>query len=148
MRHRVSRRTLSRTSSHRKAMFNNMSESLIRHERIQTTEAKAKDLRSYVEKLITLGKKGDYNAKKLAARKIKDEEILNKLFGPIAKRFADRPGGYTRIIKLAPRLSDSAKIALIELVDRDVSVPEVKEEAPKKKAPKKATAKKEEASKE
>ena len=119
MRHRHSGRKLNRTTSHRKALFSNMSVSLLKHEQIITTLPKAKELRSSVDKLITLGKKGDLNAKKLAYSKLKNQEIVNKLFDILSKRYSDRNGGYTRVLKAGFRYGDSAPMAVIELVDRD-----------------------------
>jgi large subunit ribosomal protein L17 len=121
MRHRNSGRKLQRTSSHRAALFRNMSASLIKHEQITTTLAKAKELRPYVEKLITLAKKGGLSNRRLAHARMLDETQLTKLFDVIAPRYAERAGGYTRIIKAGIRASDAAPIAIIELVDRDVS---------------------------
>ncbi len=118
MRHRKKGRKLSRSPSHRKATLRNMATSLFRHERIQTTQAKAKELRPYAEKLITLARSDTVHARRMAARKIADREVLGKLFDELGPRFSDRPGGYTRILKLGPRKSDSAEMALIELVDR------------------------------
>jgi len=110
-------RGLSRSVSHRKATLRNMATSLIRHERIETTTAKAKELRPFVEKLITLGKQGDLHARRLAGRSIADRQVLGKLFDDIGPRFSERPGGYTRILKLGSRRGDAAEMALIELVD-------------------------------
>ncbi|HIF06042.1 MAG TPA: 50S ribosomal protein L17 [Gemmatimonadetes bacterium] len=110
-------RALSRTASHKKATMRNMATSLFRHERIETTTAKAKELRPYAEKLITLGKRGDLHARRLAGRSIADRQVLGKLFDDIGPRFAERPGGYTRILKLGNRRGDAAEMALIELVD-------------------------------
>ena len=110
-------RALSRTASHRKATLRNMATSLIRHERIETTTAKAKELRPFVERLITLGKQGDLHARRLAGRSISDRQVLGKLFDDIGPRFNERPGGYTRILKLGNRRGDAAEMALIELVD-------------------------------
>jgi large subunit ribosomal protein L17 len=121
MRHRVSGRKLQRTSSHRTAMFRNMAAALIKHEQITTTVAKAKELRPYVEKLITLAKKGGLSNRRLAHARMLDDTQLVKLFDVIAPRFAERPGGYIRIVKAGIRASDAAPIAIIELVDRDVS---------------------------
>src|SRR5687768_16373347 len=121
MRHRVGGRKLQRTSSHRTAMFRNMAASLIKHEQITTTTAKAKELRPYVEKLITLAKKGGLSNRRLAHARLLDDAQLVKLFDVLAARYADRNGGYTRIIKAGIRASDAAPIAVIELVDRDVS---------------------------
>lgn len=118
MRHRKKGRHLSRTPSHRKATLRNMATALFRHERIETTTAKAKELRPYAERLVTLAKRGDIHARRQAARKISDREVLGKLFDEIGPRFADRPGGYTRVLKLGFRKGDAADMALIELVDK------------------------------
>ncbi len=117
MRHRNKGRALSRTASHKKATMRNMATSLLRHERIETTTAKAKELRPFAERLITLGKRGDLHARRLAGRLIADREVLGKLFDDIGPRFTERPGGYTRILKLGNRRGDAAEMALIELVD-------------------------------
>jgi large subunit ribosomal protein L17 len=121
MRHRVAGRKLQRTSSHRQAMFRNMAASLIKHEQITTTLAKAKEIRPYVEKLITLAKKGGLSNRRLAHARLMDDVQLVKLFDTLAPRYADRNGGYCRIVKAGLRASDAAPIAIIELVDRDVS---------------------------
>jgi large subunit ribosomal protein L17 len=121
MRHRNSGRKLQRTSSHRAALFRNMAAALIKHEQITTTLAKAKELRPYTEKLITLAKKGGLSNRRLAHARLLDDTQLVKLFDTLAPRYADRAGGYTRIIKAGIRASDAAPIAIIELVDRDVS---------------------------
>jgi large subunit ribosomal protein L17 len=121
MRHRVGHRKLQRTSSHRAALFRNMAAALIKHEQITTTTAKAKELRPYVEKLVTLAKHGGLSNRRLAQSRLMDETQLAKLFDVIAPRYASRSGGYTRIIKAGIRISDAAPIALIEFVDRDVS---------------------------
>ncbi len=144
MRHLKSGRTLGRTSAHRKALFRNMVTSLISHERITTTLAKAKELRSHAEKTITLGKKGTLHAKRRALRVIKSKEAFQKLFGPLSERYAERNGGYTRIMKLGNRRGDDAPMAIIELVDRegDAPVEEPKKGKGKKAEPKKAEAKK------
>lgn len=118
MRHRKKGRELSRSPSHKKATLRNMATSLFRHERIRTTQAKAKELRPYAEKLITRAKEDTVHARRQVGRKIADREVLGKLFEELGPRFADRPGGYTRILKLGSRKSDSAEMALIELVDR------------------------------
>ena len=118
MRHRVKGRQLSRKSAHRKALMRNLAISLFRHGRIETTTAKAKELRPYAERLITLAKRGDLHARRLAAQKIHDHEVLARLFADIAPKFATRPGGYTRILKLGPRQGDAADMALIELVEQ------------------------------
>jgi large subunit ribosomal protein L17 len=119
MRHRVGGRKLQRTSSHRTAMFRNMAAALIKHEQITTTVAKAKELRPYVEKLITLAKKGGLSNRRLAHARLLDDAQLAKLFDVLAERYAARNGGYTRVIKAGIRASDAAPIAIIELVDRD-----------------------------
>lgn len=118
MRHRKKGRELSRSPSHKKATLRNMATSLFRHERIRTTQAKAKELRPYAEKLITRAKEDTVHARRQVGRKIADREVLGKLFDELGPRFSDRPGGYTRILKLGRRKSDSAEMALIELVDR------------------------------
>jgi large subunit ribosomal protein L17 len=121
MRHGFKGRQLNRTSEHRQAMFANMAASLIKHEQIVTTLPKAKDLRPIVEKLITLGKKGNLHARRQAISQIRDVEQAKKLFDVLAKRYADRKGGYTRIMKAGFRHGDNAAVAVIEFVDRDVS---------------------------
>ena len=119
MRHGISQRKLSRKSGHRTALFRNMSAALIKHEQIMTTLPKAKELRPYVEKLITLAKRGGLSNRRLAMSKLQDETQLKKLFDVLAERYSDRDGGYTRIIKAGYRDSDSAQMAIIEFVDRD-----------------------------
>ena len=119
MRHGISQRKLSRKSGHRKALFRNMAAALIKHEQILTTEAKAKELRPYVEKLVTLAKRGGLSNRRLAMTRLQDETQLKKLFDVLAERYSDRDGGYTRVIKAGPRASDSAQTAIIEFVDRD-----------------------------
>jgi large subunit ribosomal protein L17 len=121
MRHRVAGRKLQRTSAHRAAMFRNMAAALIKHEQITTTTAKAKELRPYVEKLVTLAKKGGLSNRRLAHARLMDDTQLTKLFDVIAARYADRNGGYIRVIKAGIRASDASPIAIIEFVDRDVS---------------------------
>jgi large subunit ribosomal protein L17 len=121
MRHKVGHRKLNRTSSHRIAMLRNMAASLIKHEQITTGVAKAKELRPYVEKLITLAKKGGLSNRRLAQSRLMDDAQLAKLFDTLAARYADRNGGYTRIIKAGYRASDASPMAIIELVDRDTS---------------------------
>jgi large subunit ribosomal protein L17 len=120
MRHGDANRKLNRTSAHRKAMFANMSASLIKHEQIVTTLPKAKELRPIVEKLITLGKRGDLHARRQAISQMKDETQVAKLFSVIGPRYKDRNGGYVRILKAGFRYGDNAAVAVIELVDRDV----------------------------
>jgi large subunit ribosomal protein L17 len=119
MRHRQSGRKLNRTSSHRKSLFKNMAQALFKHEQIVTTLPKAKELKRVVEKLITLGKKGNLHSRRLAFNQIRDKDIVSKLFDSIAKRYSDRKGGYTRVLKAGFRYGDSAPMAVIELVDRD-----------------------------
>ena len=121
MRHRNAHRKLQRTSAHRTALFRNMSAALIKHEQITTTTAKAKELRPYIEKLITLAKKGGLSNRRLAQSRLMDDTQLTKLFDVLAARYATRQGGYARVIKAGIRMSDSAQIAVIELVDREVS---------------------------
>lgn len=121
MRHRIAGRKLQRTSAHRTALFRNMAAALIKHEQITTTLAKAKELRPYTEKLVTLAKKGGLSNRRLAHARLLDDAQLVKLFDIIATRYADRAGGYTRVIKAGIRKSDSAEMAIIEFVDRDVS---------------------------
>lgn len=120
MRHRYGHRKLNRTSSHRMAMLKNMAAALIKHEQITTTLPKAKELRPYVEKLVTLAKKGGLANRRLAAARLMDETQLKKLFDVLAERYADRPGGYTRVLKAGIRAADAAPMAIIEFVDRDV----------------------------
>ncbi len=120
MRHRMSGRKLNRTSSHRKAMFGNMAAALIKHEQIKTTLQKAKELRAVVDRLITLGKRGDLHARRIAISRLHgDKKLAEKLFGDLADRYRDRPGGYTRVVKAGFRYGDSAPMAIIEWVDRD-----------------------------
>ena len=119
MRHRMSGRKLNRTSQHRQMLFRNMSQALIKHEQIVTTLAKARELRPVVERLITLGKRGDLHARRLAFARLRDNDMVTKLFDTLAERYADRQGGYTRIIKAGFRYGDSAAMAVIEFVDRN-----------------------------
>ncbi len=121
MRHNYGGRKLNRTSSHRKALFRNMAAALIKHEQITTTLPKARELRPYVEKLITLAKHGGLSNRRLAHARLLDDAQLVKLFDVLAARYADRAGGYTRVIKAGVRASDAAPMAVIELVDRDTS---------------------------
>lgn len=121
MRHKVGGRKLQRTTGHRNALFRNMAASLIKHEQIMTTLPKAKELRPYVEKLITLAKKGGLANRRLAHARLLDETQLKKLFEVLAERYKGRNGGYTRVIKAGFRASDAAPMAVIELVDRDIS---------------------------
>ena len=159
MKHRVVGRRLDRTIEHRTAMFRNMVTSLLRHERIETTTPKAKELKRIADKIITLGKRGTPHARRVAHRDVRDVEVLEKLFGPIADRFKTRPGGYTRLVRVGRRHGDNAELAVIELVERTAAadaggeekkartkeaekpaVPEKKAKAPK--AEKKAKAEK------
>ena len=119
MRHRMSGRKLNRTKEHRKAMFSNMAAALIKHEQIKTTLPKAKDLRPFVEKLITLGKRGRLHDRRRAFALLRDDATMAKLFDTLADRYADRSGGYTRVIKAGYRYGDTAPMAVIELVERD-----------------------------
>ena len=119
MRHRMSGRKLNRTSSHRKAMFANMTVALLRHEQITTTKPKAKDLRSFVDKMITLGKRGDLHSRRQALSFLKDKELVNKLFDVLADRYKDRHGGYSRVLSSGFRYGDAAPMAIIELIERD-----------------------------
>jgi large subunit ribosomal protein L17 len=121
MRHKVGHRKLQRPTAHRTAMLRNMAASLIKHEQIMTTLPKARELRPYVEKLITLAKKGGLSNRRLAMSRLMDDTQLVKLFDTLATRYADRPGGYARVVKAGFRGSDAAPMGIIELVDRDVS---------------------------
>ena len=116
MKHRVAGRKLGRTSAHRLAVLRNLSTDLFRHERIQTTLMKAKELRPFAERLITLARRGDLHARRQVERRLKDKAVTQKLFAEIGKRFAARPGGYTRIVKLGHRVGDGADVARIELL--------------------------------
>ena len=122
MRHKKLGRRFSRDSSHRQAMFSNMAAALIKHEQIITTLPKAKDLKRVVDKYITLAKRGDLNSRRLAASRLRDEDMAKKLFDVLAPRYKNRNGGYTRVIKAGFRYGDSAPRAVIELVDRDTSI--------------------------
>ena len=121
MRHGHGQRKLQRTGAHRRAMLRNMAASLIKHEQITTTLPKARELRPYVEKLITLAKRGGLSNRRLAHARLLDDAQLTKLFDTLATRYANREGGYTRVVKAGLRASDAAPIAIIELVDRDVA---------------------------
>ena len=134
MRHNVRGRKLNRTASHRKMMFRNMVTDLFRHERIQTTTAKAKEARSVAERLITYAKAGDLNSRRMAARKLTDPDVLQKLFDVIGPRYADRPGGYTRVLKLdGPRRGDNADMSILELVEAEFT-PKAKKSQPEPQA--------------
>jgi large subunit ribosomal protein L17 len=143
MKHRIAGRRLDRTTEHRTAMFRNMVTSLIRHERIETTLPKAKELKRIVDKVITAAKRGTPHARRLVNRDIKDVEVLVKLFGPVAAQFKSRPGGYTRIVRVGRRTGDNAEMAVIELVERTGGKAEG--EAKAEKAPKAKTKKAEKA---
>jgi large subunit ribosomal protein L17 len=119
MRHGFSGRRFNRSAAHRKAMFANMAAALIKHEQIETTLLKAKDLRRVVDRLITLGKRGDLHARRQAISRLRDPKITDKLFGELAERYKKRAGGYTRVLKAGFRYGDMAPMAIIELVDRD-----------------------------
>jgi large subunit ribosomal protein L17 len=119
MRHGIAGRKLGRTTSHRKATFANMAAALLQHEQIRTTLPKAKELRPFVEKLITLGKRGGLHARRSALSVLKDTKLTAKLFGPLAERYKARKGGYTRVLRAGMRHGDAADMAVIELVDRD-----------------------------
>ena len=121
MRHGNAHRKLGRTSAHREAMFANMAASLIKHEQITTTLPKAKELRPFVEKLVTLAKRGDLHARRIAISRVRDVDQVGKLFGTIGPRYAERNGGYIRIMKAGFRYGDNAPVAVIEFVDRDTS---------------------------
>lgn len=141
MRHLKSGRKLSRTSAHRKAMFRNMVTSLIEHEQIETTDAKAKELRRIADKMVTLGKRGDLHARRQAASYIRKRSVVTKLFSEVAERFKERPGGYTRITKIGHRHGDAASMSVIELTDRSaasVSEAEKKRQRRRKAAEKRA----------
>ena len=121
MKHNIKNKKLNRTSSHRKAMFMNMSNSLIKHEQITTTLPKAKELKRFIEKIITLGKKGNLISRRKCTSILQDQKMSKKVFDVFADRYKDRNGGYTRIIKLGNRFGDNASMAVVELVDRDES---------------------------
>ncbi|GFE61551.1 50S ribosomal protein L17 [Geobacter sp. AOG2] len=141
MRHSKAGRRLGRKTSHREAMFRNMVTSLLAHEKITTTDAKAKEIRSVAEKMITLGKRGDLHAQRLAASYIREKSVVTKLFSAIAPRYKDRPGGYTRIVKLGIRQGDTAPISLIELVEEEMKPKATPAKAPKAPSRKPAVAK-------
>ncbi|MDT8364941.1 MAG: 50S ribosomal protein L17 [bacterium] len=141
MRHGKAGKKLGRTPSHRKAMFRNMVTSLLQHERIVTTEVKAKEIGRQTEKMLTLGKRGDLHARRQAVAFIRSDEVVKKVFSEYAQRYADRAGGYTRVLKLEPRAGDNAPMALVELVDRPIT--QSKEKSPKSKESKETKAKKE-----
>ena len=117
MRHRRAGKKLGRDASHRKALYSNLAGALIEHGRIKTTEAKAKAVKPFAEQMITLGKRGDLHARRLALAELRSQDVVHQLFADVAPRFADRPGGYTRIVKLGPRNGDAADMVYLELVD-------------------------------
>ena len=132
MKHRVVGRRLDRTTEHRTAMFRNLVTSLFRHERITTTTPKAKEIKRFADKFITLAKAGTQHARRQANRDVRDVEVLNKLFDTLGPRFKSRPGGYTRIIRVGRRAGDAAEMAMIELVERTPAAPEGEQKAEKK----------------
>ena len=140
MRHGKSGRRLGRTTSHREAMFRNLVTSFLNHEKITTTDAKAKEIRSVAEKMITLGKRGDLHSLRQAASYIREKSVVTKLFSTIAPRYKDRPGGYTRIIKLGIRQGDAAAVSLIELVEEGMKPQKVRKQPVKAAIAPKATA--------
>ena len=123
MRHAKAGKKLGRDSAHRKALYANLACSLIEHGRIRTTEAKAKAVKPYAEKMITLGRRGDLHARRQALSELRSQEIVHKLFADVAPRMADRPGGYSRIVKIGPRQGDAADMVYLELVDYDPTNP-------------------------
>jgi large subunit ribosomal protein L17 len=137
MRHRRSGRKLGRDASHRKALYANLASALIEHGRIKTTVAKAKEVRPIAEQMITLGRRGDIAARRQALKYLRSQEIVHKLFSEVAPRFVDRPGGYSRIVRLGPRLGDAAEMVYLELVDY---VPPAVSAAPAAREPAEATA--------
>jgi large subunit ribosomal protein L17 len=147
MKHRVVGRRLDRTTEHRTAMFRNLVTSLLRHERITTTTPKAKELKRFADKIITLAKRATPHSRRIANRDVRDVEVLNKLFGPIADRYKARPGGYTRLVRVGRRAGDNAELAIIELVDRGTPAAEEQDEKKAAKAPKAKAGKKPEAEK-
>jgi large subunit ribosomal protein L17 len=140
MRHRKSGKKLGRNTSHRKAMMRNMVTSFFDCEKITTTDARAKELRKMAEKLITMARRGDLHSRRLVMQVVRDKQTVAKLFETIAPRYADRPGGYTRIIKLGHRAGDNASLSMIELVEEEMTAKPKKKKAPAKKAAKKVVA--------
>ena len=142
MRHRARSRKLGRTSAHRLAMYRNMVTSLLEHGRIETTDAKAKEVRRIADRMITLGKRGSLHARRRALRVIRRREVAARVFDELAERYKNRPGGYTRVLKLGNRVGDAAPMSIVELVEADpVAKPEGRKKAAKKKAAKKSAAK-------
>ncbi|HYV85543.1 MAG TPA: 50S ribosomal protein L17 [Patescibacteria group bacterium] len=142
MNHNVGLRKLGRTSSHRRALLRSLTTSLFRHERIKTTLPKAKELRPFAEKLITLARRDDLHARRQVAREVADRDVVKKLFTSLGPRFATRPGGYTRILHLGPRLGDGAQTALVELVGSEAIFKKRTEERRARRDKREATAKK------
>lgn len=142
MRHRVHARKLGRTSSHRQAMYRNLVTSLLQHERVETTDAKAKEVRRLADRMITLGKRGDLSARRRALRVIREKDVAAKVFGELADRFKDRPGGYTRVLKTRTRVGDAASLSIVELVGAFEGGEPAAATGTKKKTAKKKTAKK------
>lgn len=141
MRHNVKGRKLNRTASHRAALLNSLTTSLLKHKRIRTTEAKAKEARTFVEKLITKAKKNDLHAKRQVMSLINDKDVVKELFGEIIPKIGERPGGYTRVIKLGNRVGDAAPMAILELVDyNDVANKKAEEQKEKRETKQKAKA--------
>jgi large subunit ribosomal protein L17 len=140
MRHRVNTRKLGRTSAHRVAMYRNLVSSLLEHEKVETTHAKARELKRLADRMITLGKRGDLHARRQAMRVVHGKAVTAKLFGELAERYATRPGGYTRVLRTRTRVGDAAEMSIVQLVEA-MEAPAA-DEAPKKKASRKKTAKK------
>ncbi|MBM4122135.1 MAG: 50S ribosomal protein L17 [Nitrospira sp.] len=141
MRHRKKGRQLGRKTKHRRALFRSLVTSLLDHERIETTEAKAKEIRGYTERMITLGKQGDLPARRRALGFLRSKDVVSKLFDDVAARFQDRPGGYTRLIKTRRRVGDTAALVAIELVAKKTDAPQAKADAPEAEKGNKKTAK-------
>ncbi len=142
MRHKNTHRKFGREAQHRMAMLRNQVSSLIEHERITTTDMKAKEVRRIAEKVITLGKRGDVHARRIAFKTVRSRDLIAKLFGPIAERFRTRPGGYTRILKLGQRVGDAAPVSILELLPGEGGSTAKTEPTPKADKPKKAKAEK------
>jgi large subunit ribosomal protein L17 len=134
MRHRRSGRKLGRDAAHRKALYGNLAGALIEHGRIKTTLAKAKEVRPIAEQMITLGRRGDVSARRHALKLLRSQDVVHKLFSEVGPRFADRAGGYSRIVKLGPRLGDAAEMAYLELVDFVPQLPAPKRPRPEREA--------------
>ena len=141
MRHNNALRKLGRTSSHRRALLRNLTTSLFRHERIRTTVPKAKELRPFAEKLITLARRDDLHARRIVLRQVDDKEVVKKLFATLGPRFATRPGGYTRLLKLGPRQGDGAELAIVELVGSEALFKKAQDEKKEKRSRREKAAK-------